>query len=132
MNTKRIIPLIMYMVLGIVLLICGTLNTIDSFWTGIGTALLFVGAIRVVQIIRYKSDATYKEKMDTELADERNRFIRAKAWSWAGYLFIIVGGISTIAFKVLNMELEMMMCSYAVCLMLALYWISYFILRKKY
>ena len=132
MNVKRIIPLILYMILGSSLIICGGMHIVDSFWSGMGTALLVVGCMRLVQIIRYKTSTQYKEKVDTEVSDERNRFIRAKAWSWAGYLFIIVGGISTIIFKILNMEPEMMMCSCAVCLMLVLYWVSFFILRKKY
>ncbi len=132
MNVKRIIPLILYVILGISLILCGTMNVVDSFWSGMGTALLVVGCMRLVQIIRYKTNTQYKEKVDTETSDERNRFIRAKAWSWAGYLFIIIGGIGTIIFKVLNMEPEMMVCSCAVCLMLVLYWVSFFILRKKY
>lgn len=132
MNLKRIIPLVLNMVLGIVLIVCNLFSVIDSFWGGMGYALLFVGALRLVQIIRYKTDAAYKEQTDTATGDERNHFLRMKAWSWAGYLFILTSGVGVIAFKILDMEREMMVCSYAVCLMLVLYWVSYFILRKKY
>ena len=70
--------------------------------------------------------------METAVTDERNQFIRMKAWSWAGYLFIMVSAIATIMFRILDHALFSQFCSYAVCLMLVLYWISYFVLKKKY
>ena len=131
MNRRFILPAL-YILLGAVLITCGTLQVMDSYWSGMGGALLCVGVVRLIQTIRYKTNTQYKEKMDTEVSDERNRFLRAKAWSWTGYLFILIAAVGSIVFKVVNMEREMMLCSYAICLMLILYWVSYFIVRKKY
>ena len=78
MNRRFILPAL-YILLGAVLITCGTLQVMDSYWSGMGGALLCVGVVRLIQTIRYKTDTQYKEKMDTEVSDERNRFLRAKA-----------------------------------------------------
>ena len=132
MNNKRFISSIIEIVLGIALLICGNMNVIDPFWSGMGTALIFVGVLYLIRQIRYKTDASYKEKMDTETKDERNRFIAMKAWSWTGYLLVLIFGIATIVLKIAGYEELMFFCSYSVCLILLIYWITYFILKKKY
>ena len=123
---------IVEILLGAVLLVCGNLQMIDSFWSGMGTALIFVGILYLVRSIRYKKDAAYKEKMDTESKDERNRFLAMKAWSWTGYLLVLIFGVATIAFKIASREMLMLFCSGTTCLILLIYWIAYFILRRKY
>ena len=119
-------------VIGITLLILGFFNIVDSFWTGMGTALLFVSALRLIRISRYIKDADYKEKVDIATNDERNKYIRSTAWAWAGYLFIITVAILAIVSRLLGQVQLSVVCGGAVCLMVLLYWISYFILRKKY
>ena len=104
----------------------------DEFWSGMGSALLVIGIIRLLRFYRLKKNDAYREKMETAVTDERNQFIRAKAWSWAGYLFIMVSAVATIIFRILGQDLLCQVASGAVCLMLVLYWVSYFILRKKY
>lgn len=132
MKPKQLIPIIFYILIGLALLICGLLNILDSFWCNMGGTLIFVGVFRIVRFLIYRFNSKYKEQVDISVTDERNRFLRANAWAWAGYLFILISAVATITFKVLEMEREMMMCSYAVCLILVLYWVSYLILRKKY
>ena len=132
MSNKKFISSIVEIVLGVVLLICGNMNMIDPFWSGMGTALIFVGVLYLIRQIRYKTDASYKEKMDTETKDERNRFIAMKAWSWTGYLLVLIFGVATIALKIAGYETLMFFCSYTVCLILIIYWVTYFILKRKY
>jgi len=119
-------------VIGMTLLILGFLNIVDSFWTGMGTALLFVSVLRLIRISRYNKDADYKEKIDIAANDERNKYIRSTAWAWAGYLFIITAAILAIVARLLGQVQLSVVCGGAVSLMVLLYWISYFILRKKY
>ena len=45
---------------------------------------------------------------------------------------IIIAAVATIMFQLLGQELLMFAASGSVCLMLVLYWVSYFILNKKY
>lgn len=123
---------ILYVIIGATLGICGELGVVDQFWNGLGAAFVVVGVLRLIRLIRYSTNLQYKEATDTALNDERNRFIRNKAWAWAGYLYIIVAAVATIVFQILGEETLMFFCSGSVCLLLVIYWISYFILRKKY
>ena len=132
MNIKRFIASIVEIILGIVLLICGSIGLIDSYWSGMGGGLIGVGIVFLLRSIRYKRDPAFKEEYDIEMNDERNKFIRLKAWSWTGYLFVMITACGSIAFKLLGREDLMMFCSGCVCLMLVLYWLCYLVLKNKY
>ena len=131
MDKKNIYPIAL-IIAGLVLFSLGFAEIVDEFWSGMGSALLVMGIIRLLRFYRLKKNDTYREKMETAVTDERNQFIRMKAWSWAGYLFIMVSAIATIILKILGQDLLCQVSSGAVCLMLVLYWISYFVLKKKY
>lgn len=118
--------------LGIVLCACNMAGLIEDFWFSMGFALAIVGVLQVIRNIRYRTNEEYREKFDTDSKDERNRFLANKAWAWAGYLFVLTGGVGTIAFKLLGREDLMMMASGGVCLMITFYWVSYLILSRKY
>ena len=132
MNGKRIAAQILCAILGGVLLVLGCFEVVDSFWSGMGTALMVVGALRLIRAYRFTKDASYREKVEIETGDERNRYLRGKAWAWAGYLFILITAVAVIVLKVVGQELLSMAASGAMCLMLVLYWGAYFLLRKKY
>ena len=132
MNTKRFIASIVEIILGFALWICGAIGLIDSFWGGMGGGLIGVGIVFLVRSIRYKRDPEYKEEYDIEMNDERNKFIRLKAWSWAGYLYMMIAAVGSIAFKLMGREDLMFFCSGSVCLVLVLYCISYVVVKNKY
>ena len=130
---RRIFVSLFWILLGAVLSVCSFSGLIrDEFWSSIGLVLLLVGVLQVVREIRYRSNEEYREKFDTEVKDERNRFIANKAWAWTGYLFVLIAACGTLIFKLLDQEDLMMLCSGAVCLMVLLYWLSYTVLKKKY
>ena len=129
---KRIILSIFWIVLGVALNVACFAGNIDNYWSGMGSGLIGVGVIQLIRNIKYKTNAEYKETVDTELNDERNKYIANKAWAWAGYLFVLIAGIGTVAFRIAGHNDLSMMCAYSVCLILVLYWISYVLLRKKY
>ena len=123
---------IIWLVLGLPLIGLSIAGLVDSFWSGMGSALVVIGACRLLRAHRLSKSEEYREKMETFETDERFHFLRAKAWSWAGYLFVIIAGISVIVFKILGMETVSMAASCAMCLLLVLYWGAYFVLKKKY
>ena len=123
---------IIWLVLGLPLIGLSIAGLVDSFWSGMGSALVVIGACRLLRAHRLNKNEEYREKMETYATDERIHFLRTKAWSWAGYLFIICSAISVIVFKILGQDLLSQAASWSVCLMLVLYWVSYFILKKKY
>ena len=131
-NDRRMIAYIIYIIFGAVLMVLGALEVVDSFWSGMGGALIAIGSIRVVQFLRYKQDESYREKWDVEIQDERNHFIRNKAWAWAGYLFVLIAAICTIVFKLLGQDLLSIAAGFAVSILVLLYWICYLVLKKKY
>ncbi len=131
-HNRRILAYVLYILLGATLWVLGAAEIVDAFWSGMGAALFIIGALRLIQIYRFRKDADYRERKKVELTDERNRFICNKAWAWAGYLFILCMGVAVIILKVMGEELLSMAASLAVCFMVILYWVSYLVLRKKY
>ena len=129
---KRLIATVLEIVIGIILSVLGYIGAVDTYWSGMGTALVFVGVIFLFRTFRYKTNTEYKEKVDTDVNDERNKYLRRMAWSWSGYLFVLIAAAGSIIFKIAGLDVYSMAAGGAVCLLIVLYWISYVILNKKY
>ena len=132
MKKKDIVFGVLWLLLGLVLTVLCCLETLDEYWSGMGSALMVVGIVRLLRSYRLSRSDTYREKREVAETDERLHFIRNKSWAWAGYLFIIICALSTIVFKLLGQDLLCMVFGGAVCLMLVLFWVCFFILKKKY
>ena len=128
----RILVSILWVILGGILVGLSFAGITDEYWSGMGSALLTVGILQLLRWNRLRKNAAYREKMEIAENDERNHFIRGKAWAWAGYLFILIAAVASIVLRVLHQDVLSLAASYAVCLMLILYWVSYMVLRKKY
>ncbi len=132
-TNKRLALSIFWVVAGATLMVLSIAEVLDSsLWSGMGGAFTAVGILQTIRHIRYRKDPAYREKIDTEVHDERNRWIRMKSWSWTGYIVIMVEGIGCIAAMILGEHMIQQILSYSVCLMLCVYWISYLILSRKY
>ncbi|MBQ6927140.1 MAG: hypothetical protein IJQ36_02395 [Oscillospiraceae bacterium] len=132
-DNKRLFLSIFWVVLGAVLLILAETGVLDSpRYSGMGVAFIIVGALQIARHIRYRRDPAYREKIDTEFSDERNRFLRMKSWSWAGYIAVIAEGIGAVVAAVRGQETVQMVLSYSVCLLVGAYYISYLVLSRKY
>ena len=129
---KRLILSIIWTVLGAVIVALSFFGILDNFWSGFGGGLVAVGLLQIVRNIRYRTNDEYKEKVDVEFNDERNKFLSTKAWAWTGYIFILCCAIATIVFKVAGYDEYSFMASMAICLMAVIYFVSYIILRRKY
>ena len=55
-NDRRILASILYVFLGAVLLILGIAEVTDAFWSGMGSALIVIGILRIIQFFRYRKD----------------------------------------------------------------------------
>ena len=131
-SKKQWILCILYILLGATLFALGVAGVTDAFWSGMGGALIAVGAVRIVQYVRLSKDSDYREQRETESRDERNQFIRTKAWAWAGYLFILIAAVASIVLRILGQNLLSMAASAAVCLLMVLFWLCDLFLQKKY
>ena len=132
MRKEKLIASLIEIVVGGVLLTCSLFGVVDEFWSGMVTSLFIIGVIFLIKNIKYKINEEYREKLDIQVNDERNKYISLKAWAWAGYIFVLLGGIGTVVFKLIGKEDLMMMSSASVCLIMILYWISHTVLKKKY
>ena len=130
--TKRLIASIFEIVIGTILTILGYTGVVDSYWSGMGTALTVVGVIFLVRTFRYKRNTEYKEKVDVEVNDERNKYLRMMAWSWTGYFFVMIAAFASIMFKVFGNDQYSIAAGGAVCLLIVIYWISFEILKRKH
>ena len=123
---------IIWLVTGLVLTILSALEVLVEFWSGMGAALLVVGMARLLRGYRLSKSDAYREKREVAETDERFHFIRNKAWAWAGYLFVIISAVCTILLRVLGQELLCIASGVAMGLMVVLYWVCFFILKKKH
>lgn len=130
--SKRIYMSVFWVALGGVLAALERMGRIEEFWGSMGFALVIIGLLQIVRFVRYQRNADYREKVDVENKDERNRFLANKAWAWAGYWFVLIGAVGTIVFKLMGKDELMMFSSGSVCLMLLLYWGCYMMLKRKY
>ena len=132
MKIKGYLVSIVYIILGVMLIGLGFAGLVDEFWNGMGSALLVIGVIQLIRRYRLDRNEAYREKIEIETNDERNKFIRNKAWAWAGYLFVMIMAVSSIVLRVLGQNELSIVVSGTVCLMLVLFWGSYFFLKRKY
>ena len=132
MKIKSYLVSIFYIVLGATLIGLGFAGKVDEFWNGMGSALLVIGIIQLIRRYRLEKNEAYREKIEIETKDERNRFIRNKAWAWAGYLFVMIMAVASIVLKIFGQDLLSIAASGAVCLVLVLFWGSYYFLKRKY
>ena len=129
---KRMIANIIFIMLGVALLGLGIAEIVDAFWSGMGSALIAVGVIRMVHFVRFRKDETYREQFQIDTTDERHRFIQNKAWAWTGYLFVLAAAVCSIVFKLLGQDLLSIAAGFSVCFMTVVYWLCYMFLNKKY
>lgn len=131
-NKKKMIVSIFWVILGATLMIFDIIGITDnSICAGMGGGWLAIGVMQIYKNLKYNSNETYKEKIDIAFTDERNRYIRMKAWSWAGYLFVILAAITSIVLFIMKQNNYGQILSYCTCSVLALYLASYIFLQKK-
>ena len=132
-DNKRLALSIFWVILGAVLIGLTVTEKLDSsMYSGMGGALMAIGVLRIGRTVRYRKDSDYRKKIDTELNDERNEFLRMKSWTWTGTIVIILEGIGAIAAMIAGRQTIQLILSYSLCLILVVYCITNMILRKKY
>ena len=70
---NRIIMNIIWIILGAILIGLSITQTVDDFWSGMGSGLLTVGALQLLRSYRLNKNAAYREKVEIEINDERNK-----------------------------------------------------------
>ena len=132
-NNKRLALSIFWVILGAALIALSVAEVLDSArYSAMGGGLVAVGALQIARNLKYRKDTQYREKIDIELKDERSRFLRMQSWAWTGYVVVLVQGVGAVVAMALGKETVQLVLSYSVCLIIAVYWVSYLILSRKY
>ena len=130
-NNKKLALSIFWVVLGLTLLVLNLVGVLDDLYSSMGIALIIVGGLQVWRNLKYRRDPEYREKIDIEAGDERNKTIRMQSWAWTGYLFILVAAIaSVVAYFMGQLVVQQTLC-YSICFMLVVYWLANVILNKR-
>ena len=121
-----------YIIIGLAMIIVSlTVDGTSEYLSPFGTALLVIGIARVRNyFIITKSYETIKKQQIAE-TDERNIAISNKAKSFAFNLYIIFACITVIILQILKVTELATTIGMTVCVLLLIYWVSYFIIRKK-
>lgn len=131
-NKRKLLVSILWIIIGAALIILEFVGVLDNpIYSGMGGGWLAIGIMQIYKNLKYHSNEEYKEKIDIGYSDERNRYIRMKAWAWAGYLFIIGAAIISVVLFIMKQIVYGQIISYCMCAILVLYWGSYMILQKK-
>ena len=122
---------IIYIILGVAMIAVGFITKTDNeFVSSFGVTLTVVG----LALIK-KNIITSEEKLKRrEIAenDERNIAIVHKARSWAFSFYVILGCLAVIVLSLLSLQDIASWIGVSVFSLIAIYWICYFIVRKRY
>ena len=130
---RKMILSVFWVLLGAVLVACCATGLVeDDYWSGMGCGFIGVGVVQLIRHLRYRTNEQYREKVDVEIQDERNKFLSNKAWAWAGYLYVLVAAVASLLLKLAGREELVPMAAGSVCLIMLLYWGSWMFLRRKY
>lgn len=122
---------IIYILLGIAMIVVGFITkTENEFVSSFGLTLTVVGLVLIKRNI-----VTSEEKLKRrEIAenDERNIAIVHKARSWAFSFYVILGCLAVIVLSLLSLNDIASWIGVGVFSLIAIYWICYFVVRRKY
>ena len=122
---------IIYIILGVAMIAVGLITKTDNeFVSSFGVTLAVVG----LALIK-KNIITSEEKLKRrEIAenDERNIAIVHKARSWAFSFYVILGCLAVIVLSLLSLQDIASWIGVGMFSLIAIYWICYFIVRKRY
>lgn len=127
----RLFFAIAYIALGIVLIAtCAFLKCDNDFLTPYGLALIVIGIARIRNHFRITKNEESIRKQQIKENDERNIAIANKAKSIAFFIYILLASVAVIILQALNYPEIATILSYTVCIMLVIYYITYWIVRK--
>ena len=128
----RLFTAISYIIIGVALgVVFNIIKTENNFLSSFGFALVIIGIVHVRNYFMItKNEDTIKKRQIAE-SDERNISIANKAKSVAFITYFILACVAIIVLEILNKTQMAMMLSGTVGVLTLIYWISYFIIRKK-
>ena len=130
---QRLWIAISYIALGLILVMADAVNHFENyFFSSFGFALVIMGILRIIRHRKTMRDDKSLRKQELAESDERIRMIAERARSWVFSLSVTGAGILVIALSILGHHDAALPFAWYVCGMVILYWICFFVIRKKY
>ena len=123
---------ITYIILGVIMIVTFNLiNTDNNFLSSWGFALIVIGIVRIRNYPMITKDEETVRKQQIAESDERNIAIANKAKSVAFTVYLLLACVAVIVLQLMNKTELALSISYPVLVLILIYWISYWIIRKK-
>ena len=128
----RLIVAICYIVFGLAFALVFTLaDPSNSFFSGFGFAFVGVGIARIIQHFKITKNEDTINKQKIAETDERNIAISTKAGYAAFYVSVFLIAVAIVLLEIFKRGEMASALGLVMCVMLVIYWISYFIIRKR-
>ncbi len=106
----------------------GSNEMISSF----GAVFAVMGIARIIQYMRITKDEESIHQREIAETDERNVMIWTKARSLAFSIYILAAALAVVVLYLMNMNFAGKIVAYNLFGFVAIYWICYFIISRKY
>ena len=128
----RLIIAVCYIVLGLALALTFTFaEPSNSFFSGFGFAFVGVGIARVMQYFKITKNEDTINKQRIAESDERNIAISTKAGHTAFWVSAFCMTLAIVLLEIFKYGEMATALGFVMCVMLVIYFISYFIIRKR-
>lgn len=104
----------------------------NTYPLSLGITFVIMGAIRIAQYRKTAKDSQAIRQMELAENDDRNRMMQERAKSWAFSFSLFIAGDLTIILSLLGNHGLAQIFAWFLCGMIAVYWICWNIMRKKY
>lgn len=130
---KRLCYAIGYIVIGAVLVLFQFIGKVDNEMIScFGAAFGVCGIARIIQYIRIMSSADKMRQREIAETDERNKMLWTEARSLTFGIYVMLAGIAIVVLYVMEQYFVGQIIAYTVCAIVFIYWVSYWILSRKY
>ena len=85
----------------------------------------------MLRYFRYRTNKEDQKKFDIDVTDERNQFIRRKAWASAAYAYLLLAALAIVVLKIIGREALILGISASVGTLVLLFWIFYVYFKSK-
>ena len=107
------------------------IKTDNDFISSFGFAMIIMGIVRIRNYFLITKNEETIRKQEILETDERNIAIQNKAKSVTFSIYTLLLATAVIILSLFNMHEIAKWIAYAVLLLVVIYWISYWIIRKK-
>ena len=130
---KRILTARIFLIAGPLLMAVSIWKNLDNeFFFAWGTALMVIGIVRLRQYRKLMASPEAMRAREVAETDERNVMLANKAKSYAFFWYVLICSVAVIVLEFMNQVQIATSLAFSVCFLVLLYWVCYYVLRRKY